>query len=86
MNLQYSRANIRQNKSSAGAEPCGQVIQRSPKTACGSGEALPLMRPQSWPSHSGGSSISSTARNDLSEAGRCKIKCAHRIMKIIFQM
>lgn len=81
MNLQYSRNKYsHQNKSSAGAEPCGQVIQRSPKTACGSGEALPLMPPQSWPSHSGGSNTSNTARNDLSEAVRCKretMTCAH---------
>ena len=55
----------------AGA-PCVLVIQRSPRTVCGS-DAAPLLMPlQSWPNRSGGSNISSNARSDWSKAAGCK--------------
>lgn len=58
----------------AGASPCVQGTQKSPKTACGSDEALLLMQPQSWPNHWGGSNTSNTAHNGLSKAVKRKRK------------
>lgn len=53
-------------------EPCVQVIQRSPKTVCGSDGALPLMQLQSWPNRWGDNNISSIARSDWSKAKKKK--------------